>query len=73
MNAFHQRLPQEYRKEHLKDLEYVDGTKTPKEKWFEPDDKVLPAPLAQEKIDEVKHSTEEKKKPLRKLMREREK
>jgi hypothetical protein len=51
----------------------VDGTKTPKEKWFEPDDGVLPAPLPQERIDEVRNSDEKHKDIIRKRMREDEK
>ncbi|KAH7412080.1 hypothetical protein DE146DRAFT_751216 [Phaeosphaeria sp. MPI-PUGE-AT-0046c] len=53
-------------------LEGADGTKTPQEKWFEPDDNILPAPLPQERLDEVKNGSEEDKEQLRKLLREKE-
>jgi hypothetical protein len=56
-----------------KNIENADGTKTPKEKWFKPDDHVLPAPLPQERWDKVKNDTEEKKEVLRKLIKEKEK
>lgn len=70
VTAFHQRLPAEYVKEHLKRLEGVDGTKTPKEKWFKPDEGVLPEPLSQERIDEVRNGDEERKEMLRKMLRD---
>ncbi|KAF2832698.1 hypothetical protein CC86DRAFT_442826 [Ophiobolus disseminans] len=72
VKAFHDRIEETYRKKHCAELEEVDSTKTPKEKWFEPDEGVLPPPLAQEKVDAVKNSGEEKKKGLRKLLREKE-
>lgn len=56
-----------------KKLEGVDGTKTPQEKWFHPDEDILPAPLAQEHVDEVKNGSKEHKERLRKLLREKEK
>jgi hypothetical protein len=56
-----------------KKIEDADGTKTPKEKWFKPDDDILPPPLQQERWDEVRNDTEEKKEVLRKLIREKEK
>jgi hypothetical protein len=49
---------------------FADGTKTPKEKWFEPDAGTLPEPLSQEHIDKVKNQPEERKELLRKRMRE---
>jgi hypothetical protein len=57
----------------LKGVENVDGNQTPKEKWYAPDEGVLPAPLPQEKIDEVKNSSEERKETMRKMMREKKK
>lgn len=56
-----------------KKLEGADGTKTPEEKWFAPDDDILPAPLPQERLDEVRNGSEEHKERLRKLLREKEK
>jgi hypothetical protein len=54
-------------------VENVDGNQTPKEKWYAPDEGVLPVPLPQEKIDEVKNSSEERKETMRKMMREKKK
>jgi hypothetical protein len=56
-----------------KTLENADGTKTPKEKWFQPDDDVLPPPLSREKWNEVKNGSEESKEKSRQLLRERDK
>jgi hypothetical protein len=56
-----------------KDLENADGTKTPKDKWFEPDDDILPRPLSQERWNEVKNYSEEKKEKLRQMIREKDK
>lgn len=52
-------------------LERADGTKTPKEKWFQPDDDILPPPLSQERWNEVKNGSEESKEKSRQLLRER--
>jgi hypothetical protein len=54
-----------------KKIENADGTKTPKEKWFEPDDGILPPVLPEEHWDKVKNDTEERKEVLRKLIREK--
>jgi hypothetical protein len=66
------RLPADYRATSNQHLEDADGSKTPKEKWFSPDDGVLPPPLSKEKLDEVRNSSKEKKDVLRKMVRERE-
>jgi hypothetical protein len=56
-----------------KDLEGADGTKTPKAKWFEPDEGTLPPPLSQEAWDKVNNDSEENREKLRQLIREKEK
>ena len=73
MAAFLKRFEGTGLEEWNKKLEGADGTKTPQEKWFQPDDDILPAPLAQERVDEVKYGSEEHKEQLRKLLREKEK
>lgn len=52
---------------------FADGSKTPKEKWFEPDAGTLPEPLSQQEIDKVKNYPDEQKNFLRQRMREDEK
>lgn len=51
----------------------ADGTKTPKEKWFAPDEGILPAPLPQEKLDEMRNASEERKEQTRAHMRNKDK
>jgi len=53
-----------------KALENADGTKTPKDKWFQPDGDVLPPPLSQERWNEVKNGSEESKEKSRQLLKE---
>jgi hypothetical protein len=67
------RLSPEYRETSSQHLENADGTKTSKEKWFSPDDGVLPPPLSKKKLDEVRNSSKENKDVLRKMVREKEK
>jgi hypothetical protein len=61
-------LPEAFRNDL--DLQNADGTNTPKEKWFKPDEGVLPRPLPQEEFDKVKNMPEEGKERLRKRVRE---
>jgi hypothetical protein len=67
------RLPSDYRATSNQHLEDADGTKTPREKWFKPDEGILPPPLSQENYDKVKNSSEKEKEVLRKMVRESEK
>ncbi|KAL1792502.1 hypothetical protein ACET3X_009009 [Alternaria dauci] len=69
IQAFLSRFPEEYRAKMTNSV-FADGTKTPKEKWYEPDPESLPAPLPQEKIEEVKNQSEERKNILRKRLQE---
>jgi hypothetical protein len=57
----------------MTNLVFADGTKTPREKWYEPDPESLPEPLSQTEIDKVKNQPEERKDLLRKRMQENEK
>jgi hypothetical protein len=57
----------------MTDPVFADGTKTPKEMWYEPDPGCLPEPLSQEEIQKVKTQPEERKSILRKRMQENEK
>ncbi|KAI8931064.1 hypothetical protein NX059_012075 [Plenodomus lindquistii] len=68
IEAFAKRLGEDYVKS-IGGLSDADGSKTPKEKWFHPDEGVLPEPLAQERIDETKTWSEEQKEKLREHMR----
>jgi len=52
---------------------FADGSKTPKEKWFEPAAGTLPEPLSQQEIDKVKNQPDERKDLLRTRMRKDEK
>jgi hypothetical protein len=54
-------------------LEGADGTKTPREKWFAPDEGILPAPLPQERLDEMRHASDERKEQMRAHMRNKDK
>jgi hypothetical protein len=67
------RLSPEYIATSNQHLEDADGTKTPREKWFSPDENVLPPPLSKEEIDNVRNSSKERKDVLRKFVREKEK
>ncbi|KAH6870436.1 hypothetical protein BKA58DRAFT_385071 [Alternaria rosae] len=69
IEAFLSRLPQDF-KAQMTNLVFADGTKTPKEKWFEPDAGTLPEPLSQQEIDKVKNYPDEQKDFLRQRMRE---
>jgi hypothetical protein len=54
----------------MTDAVFADGTKTSKEKWYEPDPGSLPEPLSQEEIEKVKNQPEERKNILRKRLQE---
>jgi hypothetical protein len=73
VKAMLDRLPSDYRATSNQDLEDADGTKTSREKWFNPDEGILPPPLPQEKYDQVKNKSAEEKEVLRKMVRESEK
>ena len=66
IKAFLNRVPDP---EWRKGFENVDGTKTPKEKWFHPDEGELPAPLPSEKRKIEEHD----KSKLREIVAERSK
>ncbi|KAI4942654.1 hypothetical protein J4E91_009823 [Alternaria rosae] len=72
IEAFLSRFTQDF-KAQMTNPVFADGTKTPKEKWFEPDAGTLPEPLSQQEIDKVKNQPDERKEFLRKRMREDEK
>jgi hypothetical protein len=46
-------IPENRRGESSQDLEDANGTGTPKKKWFEPDDEVLPPPVPLKKRRQV--------------------
>jgi hypothetical protein len=73
VKAFLSRFEGTDMEEWNKNLEDADGTKTSKEKWFEPDDDILPPPLSEERWNQVKNGSEESKDKLRQLVRERDK
>lgn len=63
------RLPEDYRAKITHPVT-ADGTKLPKEKWFDPDPGILPKPLAREKVEEIRNQSEEYKNVLRQHMKE---
>ncbi|KNG50880.1 hypothetical protein TW65_01858 [Stemphylium lycopersici] len=67
--AFSMRLPEDYRAKITHPVT-ADGTKLPKEKWFDPDPGILPKPLAREKVEEIRNQSEEYKNVLRQHMKE---
>ncbi|KAF2029565.1 hypothetical protein EK21DRAFT_112775 [Setomelanomma holmii] len=73
VKAFLQRFPKQYRKLWEQDIGDVDGTMTPREKWFAPDDGILPAPLPQEKLDEARNDDEERKEKMREMLKNKDK
>lgn len=42
-------------------LETADGTKTPREKWFKPDDDILPTPMSEENLEKSRKMVYEKR------------
>ncbi|KAH7093492.1 hypothetical protein FB567DRAFT_587925 [Paraphoma chrysanthemicola] len=73
ITAFNDRLSEDYRKQAEAAMQGADGTKTPKQKWFEPDEGIVPAPLPQEKLNEMRNASEERKEQTRAYMRNKDK
>ncbi|KAJ4984937.1 hypothetical protein SVAN01_09543 [Stagonosporopsis vannaccii] len=67
IHAFQLRLPESYR---LVSQE-VDGTKTDRSTWFEPDKSTLPPPLSKERIEESLNMPEDRKEILRQRMKDK--
>ncbi|KAI4695190.1 uncharacterized protein J4E84_001815 [Alternaria hordeiaustralica] len=72
IETFLSRFPEDFRAQMTNPV-FADGSKTPKERWFEPDAGTLPEPLSQQEIDKVKNQPDERKDLLRTRMREDEK
>lgn len=70
IKAFYQRFGKEYSDQYYELAKDYDGTKTAEEKWFHPDEGVLPEPLAHDKIDEIRNMSEERKEMFRKKIDE---
>ncbi|KAF1849028.1 uncharacterized protein K460DRAFT_375755 [Cucurbitaria berberidis CBS 394.84] len=68
ITAFHSRFPQDFREQI--EVEGIDGRHTAKGRWYQPDEGILPEPLSQERSDEVRNMSEEKKDRLRKRIEE---
>ncbi|KAF2123381.1 hypothetical protein P153DRAFT_303983 [Dothidotthia symphoricarpi CBS 119687] len=74
IEAFLRRFPEDYvKRAQEQGLKTSDGTKTAKEKWFKPDEDILPPPLPQEELEKARNMPEDQKELLRQRMREREK
>lgn len=74
IEAFFDRFLDDYAKEAKEFGCYaLDRTTVPKDKWFQPDEGILPAPLPQEQILEIKNMPNERKELLQQRIRDSDK